>query len=160
MFKPNIILSKRISEPITVCNKIRTKFRPHSTKYLKEKAEMLGLSEYRCRGCGYTIQPYGEPLELDHGERTFDDLVDEICKKYNITDEDADKLDFRKSPYKEILQEFKQLHKNLTPQYLCRDCHTYKTNFERLYNGGPILRNMRNVNGLLYPTLPKFCSKH
>lgn len=121
----------RKSESITVGKNIRDKFRAHSQKILEEIARNMKLNPCKCNGCKET---FSESLQLDHAGRTFDDLVDDTCKQFNITDNY--KLDFRTSEGRKILNYFESLHKDVTPQYLCEQCHNKKTNNERKYNGG------------------------
>lgn len=122
----------RKSESITVGKNIRDKFRSYSQKILEELARNIDLDPHMCLGCNRYFN--NQTLALDHAGRTFDDLVDDTCKQFNITDDY--KLDFRTSEGKKILKYFESLHRCVLPQYLCKQCHQIKTNQERIYNGG------------------------
>jgi hypothetical protein len=114
----------RISDPIDVCDKIKNKFRIHAMKKLKKRAEIMNLNKFVCSGCG-RVSTHGTPYQLHHGGISFDDLVNYICREYRITNDKADIIDFRKNPFARVLQEFRKLYSNVTPQYLCHDCYEY-----------------------------------
>lgn len=122
----------RKSESITVDKQIRGKFRSIDYVILHEKARNMRLNPQVCNGCK---KIFSESLQLDHGRRSFDDLVDETCIKFNV--KNTNDLDLRTTRGKSIKDYYENiLNRDVTPQYLYKKCHEKKTNNERIYNGG------------------------
>ena len=121
-----MIHSQRINPPTKTPDRIIKHFRPLSQALLREQTPWTG----RCAGCG----KYTRDLDLDHANRTYDDIVDGFYQRYKLV---LDETDFRTKDSEIIDKGFieYQYMSGCIGQWLCHECHVKKTNEERKYHG-------------------------